>query len=63
MLDEAGFGEVRISARTESREFIKDWMPGSGVENYIVSATIEAVKPVVAKTCCGPACCTPEASS
>jgi hypothetical protein len=26
-------------------KFIKDWSPGMGVENYAVSAAIEAVKP------------------
>jgi len=57
MLAEAGFAEIRIRPRDESRAFIKDWMPGAGIENYIVSATIEAKKPGSAGACCGPECC------
>lgn len=63
LLTEAGFTDVRIKPRDESRSFIKDWMPGESVENYIVSATIEAVKPAAQRTCCGPACCAPGASA
>jgi SAM-dependent methyltransferase len=42
----AGFTDIRIQPKDESREFIRDWAPGRGVEEYVVSATIEAVKPV-----------------
>ncbi len=45
MLQAAGFEDIRIRPVSESREFIRDWIPGSRVEDYIVSATIEAVKP------------------
>lgn len=45
MISEAGFSEVRIAPKDDSREFIRDWAPGRGVEDYVVSATIEAVKP------------------
>jgi SAM-dependent methyltransferase len=45
MLEEAGFGRILITPKAESREFIKDWVPGSGVEDYVVSAHIEAVRP------------------
>ncbi len=45
MMQEAGFAEIRIAPKDESREFIRDWAPGRGVEEYVVSATIEAVKP------------------
>lgn len=58
----AGFQSIEVNVRTESREFIRDWLPGSGVENYVVSATIEAVKPG-GKSCCGPSCCAPEAKA
>ena len=37
-------GDIRIQPKDESREFIKDWAPGSGVEDYVVSAVIEATK-------------------
>jgi len=45
MLEQAGFTDIRIKPKDESREFISDWVPGSGVEDYVVSAHIEAVKP------------------
>ena len=57
MLIEAGFAEIQIRPRDESRAFIKDWMPGAGIENYILSATIEAKKPGGAEGCCEPECC------
>lgn len=44
MLAEAGFSAIRIRPKDESRAFIKDWVPGRGVEDYVLSATIEAVK-------------------
>ena len=45
MLLEAGFQNIRILPLDESRTFIKQWVPGRNVEEYVVSATIEAVKP------------------
>ena len=52
MIKAAGFCEIRIAPKDESREFIKDWAPGRGVEDYVLSATIEAVKPG-GGCCCG----------
>jgi hypothetical protein len=44
-LGDAGFQDIRIRPKDGSREFIKDWAPGRGVEDYVASATIEATKP------------------
>src|SRR5574340_203283 len=46
MLGAAGFADIRIAPKDASREFIRQWVPGRGIEDYIASATIEAVKPV-----------------
>ena len=35
ILLEVGFATVKIDVKPESREFIRDWIPGSGSENYI----------------------------
>lgn len=45
MMTKAGFEQISIVPKDESREFIKDWAPGSKAEDYVVSAYIEAVKP------------------
>ena len=45
MLAEAGFSEIRIEPKDESRSFIKDWSAQLKVEDYALSATIQAVKP------------------
>jgi len=45
MMAASGFEKIRIIPKDESREFIRDWAPGRGVEAYVVSAYIEAVKP------------------
>ncbi|GMQ88967.1 MAG: arsenite methyltransferase [Gammaproteobacteria bacterium] len=44
LLAEAGFVDIRIQPKDESRDFIKDWAPGSGVEDFVISAVIEARK-------------------
>jgi arsenite methyltransferase len=62
MLKEAGFEDVQVEVNQGSRSFIRDWTPGSGAENFIASASIRANRPAGAKACCGPSCCTPEAS-
>ena len=55
ILAESGFTDIRIAPKDESKDFIKDWAPGRGVEEYVVSATIEATKP--ASRCCENTCC------
>lgn len=57
ILREVGFEAIAVATKEESRAFIREWMPGSGVEDFVASATIEAVKPGGAKSCCGPTCC------
>ena len=41
----AGFTDIRIAKQPGSRETIATWAPGTGIEDYVVSATIEATKP------------------
>ena len=55
ILMNSGFEKISIAPKDESKEFIKDWAPGRGVEDYVLSATIEAVKP--GGRCCSSGCC------
>lgn len=45
MMADAGFADISITVKEESRDFIAGWLPGSGAENYVASAAIEARKP------------------
>ena len=45
LIKAAGFQDVRIEPKDESREFIRDWAPGRNVQDYVISASIEAIKP------------------
>ncbi len=45
MLNDAGFEAITIKPKDESREFIRNWVPERKIEDYVVSATIEAIKP------------------
>jgi len=40
----AGFKNIKISPKEESKEFIKEWTPDFNVQDFIVSANIEAIK-------------------
>jgi arsenite methyltransferase len=44
MIAAAGFQQVRVSVQAQSRELVEDWSPGSGAEQVVASALIEAVK-------------------
>ncbi|KAA3656104.1 MAG: methyltransferase domain-containing protein [Calditrichaeota bacterium] len=46
ILKEAGFSDILIQPNEASKEFIKEWVPGSNVHDYLVSSSIQAVKPV-----------------
>jgi arsenite methyltransferase len=50
MLEASGFENIEIAPKNASRAFIREWLPGKRVEDYLVSATIEAVKPRPALT-------------
>jgi len=51
MIEEAGFTDIRIEPKNESKDFMRDWAPDNEVMNYIVSATIESVKPARSECC------------
>lgn len=44
MLRNSGFTNIEIAPKGSSRSFIREWLPGRRIEDYLVSATIEAVK-------------------
>jgi len=44
-LTEAGFTAIAVTKQPASRDLIATWAPGTGIEDYVVSATIEARKP------------------
>ena len=48
MIENAGFEDIRILPKDASREFIRDWIPGRNAADFVVSATIEALKPAPA---------------
>src|SRR5213080_4096001 len=50
MLEASGFENIEIAPKDSSWSFIREWLPGKHVEDYLVSATIEAVKPRPALT-------------
>ena len=46
ILLKTGFENIKIQSKDESKEFIREWIKGKKLDEYIVSATIEALKPV-----------------
>ena len=46
IIKSAGFSAVSIKSKDESKEFVRDWAPEQNVTDYVVSATIEGVKPL-----------------
>lgn len=56
ILEKNGFEKIKIAPKDDSKDFIKDWAPGRGVEDYVLSATIEAIKPG-GDSCCNEKCC------
>jgi hypothetical protein len=52
ILSELGYEQVQIAAQPQSAEFMKYWVPGSGAERYVASASIRAARPS-GSACCG----------
>lgn len=44
MLVKSGFTDIHVEPKEESRAFIKDWVPGSNIDQFITSAVIKGVK-------------------
>jgi len=44
-LRDAGFTDISVAVKPESRDLIATWAPGRGIENYVASAIVEARKP------------------
>jgi arsenite methyltransferase len=44
ILEQVGFTRISIELKETSREFIKDWVPGTNIQDFIASAVIKAVK-------------------
>ena len=45
MLQNAGFEDIQITVKENGSDIVKDWIPGSGAENYVTSAYVTATKP------------------
>ena len=45
LLRTAGFTQIKITLKDYSKKLVDQWFPGSGAENFVASADIEAVKP------------------
>jgi hypothetical protein len=43
----AGFVDIHINVKPESRDLVRTWAPGRMIEDYVASATIEARKPTL----------------
>ena len=55
LLAEVGFTDVRVEVAPRSAEIVGAWLPG--IERIVASATIEATKPGLGRSCCGEGCC------
>ncbi|MFP4521127.1 MAG: arsenite methyltransferase [Fibrobacterota bacterium] len=52
LLSDSGFSEISVKIKEDSGKFIGDWFPGGGMEKYVRSADITAVKITKGGCCC-----------
>jgi SAM-dependent methyltransferase len=45
MIADAGFSDVKVTVKAQSRDLVEEWSPGTGAANVVASALIEATKP------------------
>jgi hypothetical protein len=45
LLRAAGFEAIVVEEKKQSASYISEWLPGSGAENFVVSANVTATKP------------------
>jgi SAM-dependent methyltransferase len=45
VLEASGFEDIQIAPKDSSKSFIRKWLPGKRVEDYLLSAMIKATKP------------------
>jgi ubiquinone/menaquinone biosynthesis C-methylase UbiE len=45
LLHNAGFIEIKLTPKDTSREILSSWMPGTDIDQYVASYSIEAKKP------------------
>jgi hypothetical protein len=45
ILQSVGLRQSGVRVKEASKDFIKDWFPGSGIERYVRSADVQGVKP------------------
>jgi hypothetical protein len=47
LIKKAGFDNIRIVSRDNSKITVREWTPGANIGDFVVAASIEAVKPKV----------------
>jgi len=59
LLRAAGFVDVAVTVKPDSREMVASWAPGRGIEKCVASAMVEARKPRAGEesACCASGCC------
>lgn len=45
LLTQAGFEDVQVAPKEDSKTFMADWAPGTPITDYVVSAIIEGRQP------------------